>query len=71
VEAPIDVRLDRLEARGLQRADAEQRMAAQATDDERRAVATHVLENEGDVATLSARVDALWTELLELGTEQE
>ena len=36
VEAPRELRLDRLEARGLARADAEARMAAQATDEERR-----------------------------------
>jgi dephospho-CoA kinase len=64
VEAPIDVRLDRLEARGIRRADAEQRMAAQATDDERREVATHVVNNGGDLASLSEQVGALWEQLL-------
>jgi dephospho-CoA kinase len=66
VVAPIDVRLDRLEARGLQRDDAERRMAAQATDDERRALATHVIDNGGDLAHLARQVDALWPELLAL-----
>ena len=36
VEAPIDVRLDRLEARGLRRDDAARRIAAQLSDEERR-----------------------------------
>ena len=49
VEAPIDVRLARLEIRGVPRDDAERRMAAQATDDERRAVATHLVDNGGDL----------------------
>jgi dephospho-CoA kinase len=66
VVAPLDVRLDRLEARGLQRADAERRMAAQATDDERRAIATHVIDNDGDLDHLTRQVDALWPELLAL-----
>jgi dephospho-CoA kinase len=66
VEAPVDVRLDRLERRGLRRADAEQRMAAQATDDERRTVATHVLDNGGDEESLRRQVDALWPELVAL-----
>ena len=48
VEAPRDLRLDRLEGRGLTREDAEARMAAQATDEERRAIATHLLDNGGD-----------------------
>jgi dephospho-CoA kinase len=66
VEAPIDVRLDRLESRGLRRSDAEQRMAVQATDDERRAIATHVIDNGGDLELLQRQVDALWPGLLAL-----
>jgi dephospho-CoA kinase len=63
VEAPRDVRLARLEARGVDRADAERRMGAQASDDERRAVATWVLDNSGDRAALEGQVDDLWVEL--------
>jgi len=63
VEAPREVRLERLEARGIPRADAEARMAAQATDDERRSVATWVLDNGGDLAALERQVDDIWPEL--------
>jgi dephospho-CoA kinase len=63
VEAPVDVRLDRLEARGVARDDAERRMAAQATDDERREVATHIVDNGGDLASLARQVDAIWDDL--------
>ena len=63
VEAPIDVRLDRLEARGVARDDALRRMAAQASDEERRVVATHVLDNGGDRNSLERQVDELWEEL--------
>ena len=63
VEAPVDVRLDRLETRGVARDDAERRMAAQATDDERRAVATHVVDNGGDLESLARQVDELWDDL--------
>ncbi|MFA5883703.1 MAG: dephospho-CoA kinase [Acidimicrobiia bacterium] len=63
VEAPRDLRLDRLEERGVPRADAEARMAKQATDERRRAVATHVVDNSGDRAHLEAQVDAVWREL--------
>jgi dephospho-CoA kinase len=69
VEGPVDVRLDRLERRGVRRADAEQRMAAQATDDERRAVATYVIDNSGDEDSLRRQVDALWPELVALAPE--
>jgi len=63
VETPAEVRLDRLEGRGLAREDAEARMAAQAGDAERRAIATHVVDNSGDEAALARRVDELWSEL--------
>jgi dephospho-CoA kinase len=63
VEAPVDVRLDRLEQRGVARDDAARRMAAQATDAERRAVATHVIENDGDLDALERQVDRIWKEL--------
>jgi len=63
VEAPEEVRLDRLEGRGLDRDDAAARMRAQASDDERRAVATHVLDNGADPDALAAQVDALWSDL--------
>jgi dephospho-CoA kinase len=63
VEAPRDVRLARLEARGVNRADAEARMAAQAGDEERRKIATHVVDNAGDRASLERRIDELWADL--------
>jgi dephospho-CoA kinase len=66
VVAPVDVRLERLVGRGVERVDAEQRMAAQATDDERLAIATHVLDNSGGPDALARQVDALWPELLAL-----
>ena len=64
VEAPIDVRLERLEIRGVPRDDAERRMAAQATDDERRAVATHLVDNGGDRDALAAQIDRIWEDIL-------
>ena len=63
VEAPEDLRLDRLEGRGLDRSDASARMRAQATDEERRAVATHVIDNSADHDALVTHVDALWSDL--------
>ncbi len=63
VEAPEDIRLDRLEGRGLDRSDAAARMRAQATDEERRAVATHLLDNGADHDALVAQVDTLWADL--------
>lgn len=63
VEAPREVRMARLEARGVDRADAEARMAAQAGDDERRKIATYVIDNSGDRAALERQIDELWADL--------
>lgn len=64
VEAPRELRFERLEKRGVPRADAEARMAAQASDEERRAVATHVIDNSGDLAHLEQQVDTVWADLV-------
>jgi dephospho-CoA kinase len=71
VEAPREVRLERLVLRGLTREDAEARMAAQATDEERRAVATHVLDNGGTREELATQVEALWDDLQRIRREKE
>jgi dephospho-CoA kinase len=65
VEVDAEERIRRLvEGRGLPEHDARARIAVQADDAARRAVATHVLDNHGDVAALHAQVDALHAELL-------
>jgi dephospho-CoA kinase len=71
VQAPLDLRLDRLEARGVARDDAQRRIAAQATDEERRALSTHVLDNSGDPAHLERQVDELWADLQRIKAEHE
>ena len=63
VEATIEQRVARLVARGLPEPDARARIAAQATDEQRRAIADQVLDNSGDLAHLEAQVDTLWTVL--------
>ena len=65
VEAPVDVRLARLEQRGVPRDDAMRRMEAQATDEERRAVATYVVDNGGSLDALERQVDDVWVSLQE------
>jgi dephospho-CoA kinase len=64
VEAPRQVRLDRLERRGVPPSDAEARMAKQASDDERRAIATYVIDNSGDERDLERQVDEIWSDLV-------
>lgn len=65
VDAPDDVRLQRmLEHRGMTREAALQRMAAQATRNERLAAADVVLDNSGSVQHLLDQVDGLWDDRL-------
>jgi dephospho-CoA kinase len=63
VEAPLETRVGRLIERGLGEDDARARIAAQASDEQRRAIADHVLVNDRDLAALDAAVDALWANL--------
>ena len=62
VQTDVEVRVARLLDRGLTEADARARIASQATDEERRAVADVVLRNDGDRQDLAAQVDRFWTE---------
>ena len=63
VEAPEQLRLDRAVERGLDRDQAEARMAAQATSEQRRAVADFVVENTGGLAELHGQVEAVYSAL--------
>jgi dephospho-CoA kinase len=63
VEAPLETRVTRLVARGLTEADARARIAAQATDEQRLAIADQVVLNDGGLAALDDAVDRLWAVL--------
>jgi dephospho-CoA kinase len=61
VDAPREVQLARLTGpRGMAYDDAVARIEAQATREERLAVADHVVVNDGTLAELETRVDDLW-----------
>jgi dephospho-CoA kinase len=64
VLASPSVRLQRLAGRGMPEDDARARMAAQASDEQRRAVADEIITNDGTRAELAEQVDALWQQLL-------
>ncbi len=64
VDVPVETQVERLVSlRGMTRTDAETRVAAQATREDRLAVATHVVDNTGTLDQLRARVDAVYAEL--------
>jgi dephospho-CoA kinase len=71
VEADDDVRLERLAAsRGMTKSDARQRVAAQATREQRAAVADVIIDNAGELADLRSEVDALWDRLTSWRVEE-
>ena len=64
MEAPVEVQVDRMvRERGWTREDALARIAAQASPDERRAIATHVIGNTGTLEDLRQRVTEVFEEL--------
>ncbi|PZG21315.1 dephospho-CoA kinase [Micromonospora craterilacus] len=65
VQTAVETRLERLTRdRAMSRADAQRRIAAQADDASRAAVADVLLSNDGTLAQLHAAVDALWNDRL-------
>jgi dephospho-CoA kinase len=64
-EAPIELRIARLlEHRGMPRDEAERRMSAQASDDERRAVADVIIDTSTSLQRTLDQVDELWEDVL-------
>ena len=64
VDAPPEVQVERVvSSRGMTRSHALARMSAQATREERLAVATVVVDNSGSLDDLDGHVAALWAEL--------
>ena len=67
VDIPVEVAVRRLvDQRGMDEDDARARINSQISRDERLATATHVIDNGGDRDSLTAQVDELWQQLLEL-----
>lgn len=63
-EAPAEVRRQRMvELRGMSPEEAERRIANQASDDERRAVADVVVDTGGSLERTLEQTDALWERL--------
>ena len=64
VDTPAEVQVERmLRDRGWTQAEAESRMAAQATRDDRRAIATYLIENTGTIEDLRRRVTEVFEDL--------
>jgi len=65
VQASLAARLDRvLSSRGMSDGDARARIAVQASDEQRAAIAWWIIDNDGTLADLRAEVARLWAALL-------
>jgi dephospho-CoA kinase len=64
VDVPEEIQIERMmRDRGVSEADARARIAAQASREQRRAVATYVIENTGTREDLRRRVTEVFDEL--------
>jgi dephospho-CoA kinase len=72
VDVPTELQVERMvRIRGMSEDDAWARVAAQATREERLAVATHVIDNAGGLDDLRDRVEAVYDELVASGSASE
>ncbi len=64
VDIDPETAVDRLvNARGMDETDARNRIASQASREKRLAIASHVVDNSGDVETLRAQVADVWGQI--------
>jgi dephospho-CoA kinase len=63
VDVPTEVQVERLAGRGLAEDQARARMAAQATREQRLAIANIVIDNSGTMDDLDRRVAEVWADL--------
>jgi dephospho-CoA kinase len=68
VDVPVETQVERMVTlRGMTREEAEARIAAQASREERLAIATHVIENTGTLEDLRDRVTEVFESLVAKG----
>lgn len=67
VEAPDEVRVARLIDRGMTEDDARARMRSQVSEKTRRAIADHVVVNDGTLQDLRAEAGRVWSALVPFG----
>ena len=60
VEADLEMRRERLRARGMKDYEISRRISAQASDDERKAIANIVITNNGSLDELTREVERVW-----------
>ena len=66
ITAPKELRRNRLLDRGMKSYEIENRISAQASDEDRLAIADYVITNDGDTDHLLRQVENLWEKLIEI-----
>lgn len=70
VDVPVEVQVERMmRDRAWTREEAESRIAAQASREDRLAIATHVIDNTGSLDDLRARVEEVYADLTTRSTK--
>ena len=64
IETEAEIRISRMEERGFNRQQVQDRMAAQTSDANRRAIAHHVIENNGDRDALLRSLEQWWANFI-------
>ena len=65
VDAPLDVRLDRVHQRGMSRGDARRRASRQPDRETWLRLADHVIVNDGDLGDLRERSTSVWQTIVD------
>jgi dephospho-CoA kinase len=63
VSAPVELRKTRLIKRGMKEYEVDKRIAAQASDEERAAIADYIIDNSGDRSGLLSQVEKIYEDL--------
>ncbi len=67
ISAPEEMRVERAVARGMSEADVRARIACQATDAEREAMANHVIVNDTTLDEFHERLSRFWDDVIDDG----
>lgn len=64
IETSEEIRIQRLQNRGLSKEQAEGRIATQVSDEKRRAISHHFIENNGDMQELLSSLEEWWDDFI-------
>ncbi|MDA3936386.1 MAG: dephospho-CoA kinase [Actinomycetota bacterium] len=68
IEAPLDMRIEHAVGRGMDLDEVWRRVSRQSTDEDRAALADHVIVNSGSMEDLLAELGRYWDEVAPVGT---